>query len=270
MVLAALQAPASAAPAETSRIVYVSAVTAAGQPVTDLTAADLAVRENGQAREVGSLVPATEPYHMAVIVDDGGEGLMQAPVADLLVAVGGHGEVSLSMLNPQAIRLNDYTTDHATLQQSLSRLVERGRLAWDPNVLPDAISFAARDLRKRQLARPVIVVLTNRGESADREVVRSILEDVRDSGASLHVVHVVGLQLDDVLVDGPVRSGGSSAVVSSTGALSDALVAITRTLDHQYKLTYILPDGVKPNERVQISSTRPDVTVVAPTRLAPR
>lgn len=265
-----MAAPTLRASLDTMRAVYISAVDRNGEHVTDLTASDLVVKENGQLRDVIELAAATEPCHVAVLVDDGGNGLMQMPVAALLNAAPERAVFSISMLNPQSIRLNDYTTDRDLLQKSVNRLVQRGRLQRDPMILSDAVAWTAKEMRKRELSRPIIVTVTNGAESTEREIAREILEDLRVSGASLHLVHVVGQDLSSVMVEGPMQSGGSSTVSNSTQGFADALTAIGRTLAHQYKLTYRLPDGVKRSERLQVSTTRPNVKVVAPTRIPDR
>ena len=258
------------AQAGTTRTVYISALDAKGAFVTNLVPSDLAVAENGQVRTVTGLVPATEPCHVAVLVDDGGDGLMQAPVAELLNAAAGRARFAVSMLNPQSIRLNDYTANFDILQGAVSKLRQRGRLERDPVVLADAVSFAARDMQKRNLSRPVIVALTNGGESAEKEIATGILADLATSGASLHLVHVVAVPFGEVFVEGPTQSGGSSSVATGTSAFSNAMTAIARTLAHQYKLTYVLPPGVRPGERLKVTTTRPQVKIVAPTRISNR
>ena len=258
------------AQAATTRTVYISAVDGKGELVTNLVASDVTVAENGQVREVTGLSPATESCHVAVLVDDGGDGLMQTPVAELLNAAAGRALFAVSMLNPQSIRLNDYTASVDVLQGAVSKLKQRGRVDRDPALLADAVSWTARDMLKRKLSRPVIVILTNGGDAVERETGRSILADLSASGASLHLVHVVAVPLDALFAEGPIQSGGSAAVATNTGAFSKALVATARTLAHQYKLTYVLPAGVKPSERLRVTTTRPDVKIVAPTRISNR
>src|SRR5262245_8612755 len=70
-----------AAPADQARTVYFSATDAKGAPVTDLTAADLTVKEGGKDRQVVSVKPATTPMQIALIVEDSGSGAYQAAVA---------------------------------------------------------------------------------------------------------------------------------------------------------------------------------------------
>jgi hypothetical protein len=259
--------PIATAPEATTRTVYLSAVDAKGQLVTDLTAADLVVKENGQTREITGLVAATELCHVAIVVDDGGNGVMQAPVAQLLASADGLAAFSISMLNPQSMRLNDFTNDRETLKKSIGRLVQRGHLEHSTDALSDAVSFVAKDMGKRKLSRPVVVAVSNIGDVAAGELAKVILNELRDSTASFHLVHIIGIDLGEVMVEGPVRSGGSTAVASSTTGFMDAMKAIAATLAHQYKLSYVLPNGVKPAERLQVTTTRPNVKIVAPTNI---
>lgn len=258
-------APAFRPAVATPRVVYISAIDAMGRFVTDLTADDLVVKENDKPREVTALTRATELCHIAVLVDDGGNGLLQGPVVDLLNTAEGRAAFSISMLNPQAVRLNDYATNPETLKQSAERLVQRGRLSRDTMMLVDAVASTARDIEKRKLSRPVIVALTNGGESSDPDVAKDILRNLAASGASLHVAHVVGAPIGQVLAEGPPRSGGSSTVVTSIEGFSKAVDRVAATLANQYKLTYALPADVKPGERLQVTSKRSQVRIVAPT-----
>jgi hypothetical protein len=253
--------------AETPRTVYFSAIDARGMFVTTLTPADLVVKENGQVREVRGLDPATELAHVAVLVDDGGNGLMQSAVARLADAAIGRARLAISMLNPQPYLLNDFAAEAEVLEASIDKIVRRGRLQDDPLQLIEAVSWVAKDLQKRHLSRPVIVAFTNGGEPGWSEAAGFIVDDLRYSGASLHVVYVGGVQMGRVLSEGPAQSGGSSRLGNGIEAFVQAATGIAATLANQYRVTYVLPDGVKPNERLQITSTRPDVTIVAPTRI---
>ena len=105
-------------------------------------------------------------------------------------------------------------------------------------------------------------------EAVDREVANPILEELRASGAALHLIHVVGAELGMVLVEGPTRSGGSVRSAASTGGFSSAAAAVAETLAHQYKLTYFSPSGVRSAPELQVTTTRAKVKIVAPTRIS--
>ena len=88
--------------AETTRRVYISAVDSTGAQVTDLTAGDLTVKEDGKNRPVTSLEPAVAPMQVAILVDDSGLGAFQSGVAQFLQMNLGRGQFSITLLNPQA------------------------------------------------------------------------------------------------------------------------------------------------------------------------
>ena len=62
---AAQNAPPAAAPPARTNTVYVSVVEDSGAPVTDLTAADFAVTEDGQPRDVVLVSAASDPIQNA-------------------------------------------------------------------------------------------------------------------------------------------------------------------------------------------------------------
>src|SRR5438128_900305 len=84
VVAVGLTGRTAATTADTMRTVYISATDAKGAPVTDLTAADLVVKDGGQDRIIASLKEATAPMDVAILVDDDGSGFYQAGVLQLL------------------------------------------------------------------------------------------------------------------------------------------------------------------------------------------
>lgn len=255
------------AAAPTLRTTYLTATDASGEALADLSASDILVKENRQVRDVVRLEPATERIHAAVLVDDGGEGGLQTPVAQLMGLLDGQAAFSISMLNPQPFRLNDYSVDTRVLGTAIAKIKQRGRVSVDALQVIEAISWAAKDQQKRELPRRVIVALTLTGEPGRSYVSDDVVEDLRVSGAQLHVVYAAGIQMGRVLMDGPARSGGSHTMANSTASFAQALIGVGRMLSRQYKLTYMLPDGVKPHQDLEVTTTRAGVKIVAPTRM---
>jgi hypothetical protein len=265
----ALPGPHTAA-AETTRRVYISAVDSKGAQVTDLTAADIAVKENGKDRPVASLQPATAPMQVAILVDDSGLGAFQSSVAQFLQMNLGLGQFSITLLNPQASPVVDFTADGATLKNALGRLGRRARIQPDGDQMLDAIGRAAKSLERRQAERAVILALTLTGGQPDSVEPRDVLNFVRSSGAMLNVVHLLGADLGMVMGDGPKQSGGRIEEAGTGDGIPVAVIRIANSLQQQYALTYTLPEGVKPAERLAVSTTRKDITLTAPTRIATR
>lgn len=256
--------------AEMTRKVYISAVDSSRAPVTDLTASDITVKEGGKERPVSSLEPASAPMHAAIIVDDAGTGAFQSGVAQFLQKTLGRGRFSITLLNPQATTIVDFTDDVAALKTALGRLGQRGRLQPDGDQMLDAIVQASRALQRQKAERPVILSLTLAGGQPQSVQPDDVLTTLRSSGAMLNVVSLTGADVGMVMGDGPKQSGGRIEQVGGGEAIVAALLRIADSLQHQYLLTYTLPDGVKPSDRLAVATSRKGITLTAPTRIAVR
>src|SRR5437763_15230009 len=91
--LPALTLVLTAAPrAEVLRTVYFSAVDGKGAPITDLTAADLAVKEGGKTYPIAAVEPATAPIWVSILVDDKGTGAFMPAVSQFIQATFGRAQ----------------------------------------------------------------------------------------------------------------------------------------------------------------------------------
>lgn len=249
------------------RTVYFSAVDGKGAPITDLTAADLTVKEGGKERPVTAVQPATAPMDVFLLVDDGGLGTFRGAVAQFLQTMLGQGQFAISVLSPQPIKVANFTADVGALRTALDRMGPRGRTQPDNEQIVGAVADAARELQKRRTARRSIVVLTVGGEKTSSDMADDALNALKISGASLSVLYVTGFDLGKVLGDGPRQSGGLIQQVVGNAPIGPVLAKIADHLLHQYVLTYNIPDGVKPNDKLSLSTSRKGVTLLAPSRL---
>lgn len=271
MVLTALAMPVAGGAsrgADVQRTVYFSALDAKDAPVTDLTAADLAVKEGGKDRAIASVQSATAPMYVSILVDDAGTGAFQSAVAQFIETMQGHAQFAIRAFNPQPSRLTDFTADAGALQAAINGIGPRGRVVTVGEQMMEAVSEAAKELQQRKAVRAAIVVLTVGGEQAQSHEAEPALDAVRNSGASLNVVHLAGLELGQVLGDGPKRSGGMIQQIGGGVVPGPVLAKVADSLLHQYVLTYTLPDGVKPNEKFSLTTSRRGVTLLAPSRLS--
>jgi len=282
------------APQPRTRTVYVSAVDKQGSPVTDMSAAEFEVKEGGKIREVVSAAPAKIPLRIALLVADQGTGAFQLGLARFMQKLLGHAEFSLTSIIVQPEKLVDYSHEGRELSAGLNRLGPRGRETGAQ--LMEAIQEATKDVQHED-RRPVIVVMRLGGEAATPISGNDVREQLRNSGAALYVVSAAGAQgaappqargtdavsvqqgqvrdaelaesafnLGQVLGDGAKESGGRhDQVIATTHA--KALEQLADELLHQYEITYVRPDGAKPNEKLSVSSKRKDVNVRAPSRL---
>jgi len=77
------------------------------------------------------------------------------------------------------------------------------------------------------------------------------------------------VDVEQVLGDGSKESGGRHDQVIST-TLVPALERIADELLSQYSVTCVLPAGVKPNDKLSISTKRKGARIQAPARLTTR
>lgn len=291
----ALASPGAGAVQARTRTVYVSVTDKQGQPVTDLQAAEFEVKVAGKLRDVVSVEePAKIPLRIALLVADQGTGAFQLGLAKFMQRLLGRAEFSLISVIVQPEKVVDFSHEGRELSAGLSRLGPRGRQTGAQ--LMEAIQDAIKDIRHEE-RRPVIVVMRLGGEAATSLEGDDVREQLRKSGAVLHVISAAGalgkappqstgtdavsvqqgqyrdaelaegaFNLAQVLGDGSKESGGRyQHVISTTHA--GALEQLADELLHQYAITYAVPDGVKPNDKLSVSSKRKGVTVRAPSRL---
>ena len=277
-----------------TRTVYVSVTDKQGQPITDLQATEVEVKVAGKPRDVVSVEPAKIPLRIALLVADQGTGAFQMGLAHFMQKLLGHAEFALTSVIVQPEKVVDFSHEGRDLSAGLSRLGPRGRQTGAQ--LMEAIQDATKDIQHED-RRPVIVVMRLGGEaetSLDGDEVR---EQLRKSDAAVYVVSAAGAQgkapsqatgtdavsvqqgqfrdaelaegafnLAQVLGDGSKESGGRyEQVVATTHAR--ALEQLADELLHQYEITYAVPDGARPGDKLSVSSKRKGVTVRAPARL---
>lgn len=259
----------SATRAETKRTVYIAASDSKGAAITDLTAADFTVKEGGKDASVVSLEPAKEKMDVVLLVDDMGSGAFQPSVLQLLQALLENAQFSIYQFTPQAVKLTDFTSEIPVIQGALDKLGPRGKIDRDGEQLNEAIGASARLLRERKAVRPVIVVFTIAGVGQVRNA-NFVMDDLHNSGAMLNVMYVNSSDVGQIIGDGPRHSGGRIEMASGVNAFPAAVTRIIDTLTHQYLLTYTLADGVKPANRLSVSTRRKGITLLAPTHIPDR
>jgi VWFA-related protein len=257
--------------------VYVSVLGAKEAPVTGLSAADFTVREDGVAREVLKAEPATDPMQVVLIVDDS-QALTNAlqPTREGLTAfvekMKGRAEIGIVTVGDRATSLVSSTTDTAALKTGITRIFARsGSGAY----LLDAIEDVSRGFSRRKSPRPVIVALTMEGVQFSDLHYEQVLKALEASGAALHVLEV-GTPADSmademrnrnvVIAEGTERTGGRRDLILTPSGIAEALPRVADELLNQYVVTYGRPETLIPPGKIQVTVSRPGVTVRARTR----
>lgn len=280
LAISSLGTGANAAPQSAdvrTRTIYVSAVDRQGAPVTDLTAADFTIKEDGTAREIVDVKRATEPMQIALLIDDSAAAsdatsFLRDGLLAFLERMRGHAEIGLITVGERPTVLAPYTTDPDVLTDKVKRIFPRNNAGA---YLLDALVDASKGLAKREAKRPVIVAITFEGTEYSNVQYQTVLRELEKSGAAFHAVAIgsPSSSLDDemrnrgqVLAEGTSRTGGRRDQVLANSGIPDKLKQVADELLNQYVVTYGRPDKLIPPEKVSVTSTRPNVTVRARTR----
>lgn len=265
----------------TTRQIFASISDDRSSPISDLTPADLIVKEDGKTREILAVEPAAGLLQVVVIVDDDGSGVFRYGLARFAELLQGRAEISMRIIRGQAQELFGFTKDADRWMAGIRLLGVRPPTPGGGQLL-EGLADAAADLKRREAQRPVIVALTTGGGEQSPLDGDRVLDGLRDSRASLHVVFAGSplpkalankpselltgdYDLTHVLGDGPKETGGIRRDVIATQAVLTVVQQIARDLVMQMAITYVRPAGNNPRS-LSVSSSRRGVKVVAPTR----
>lgn len=263
-------APAVLDAQTTERELYVSVLDRDGQPVADLPPEAFVVREDGVRREVLRVGRATTPMQIAILVDTSQAAArpmkdMRDALTQFVSDMHQGNEIALMRFGERPSILVDYTSRLADLEAGIGRLFA---MPASGAYFVDAVSLTLRGLRRRDAARPVILALTTEGVEYSSTYYRSVLDDLRESGAAFHALVVESDRTSGLrdqasrdrlfLIDEGTRaSGGRREELLTSLGLDSALRAIGEDLSSQYVLAYARPESLIPPKKVEVTSADP-------------
>ena len=257
------------------RTIYASLVDKKGAPVTSVTAADLVVREDGVAREILKVAPATDPMRVALLVDNSQAAtasiqFLRTALSEFAARLTGAGHsVALITLGDRPTLQVDATTD-------LARLKSRGidRLFAQPGsgmYLLEALIETSKGFVKNETPRPVIVAVVTEGREFSNASADAVISAIRDSGAQFYALVLTegeraSLSDDEVrqrnvvLDRGTRENGGTRDTVISNMSLKGRLDLLASELLGQVAVTYASPDRLVPADKITIAAARSELT----------
>ncbi len=263
--LAAAVLALAAAPDPTLRTIEFSVSDPKGAPVEDLGLRDVALLENGVARDVARVEHDQRPLTLVLLVDTG-EAMSSAlrlhlidAVRDFLGSLPSGTRYALWRTGDRPEKLVDFTDDPGAAGKALRRTFPQGG-----NTLLDALVEASRDLKKQEGARTAVVALTGMGlEFSNRTRFRVVEEahgnadvfsalSIDEGGASFDA----RTNYEYVLTSLALLSGGlHERTLSSMGA-AVGLRKLSADLRGRYRLSYATEPDLK-ERKLQIQLARP-------------
>jgi VWFA-related protein len=279
-VLLAAQAPAtpSVAVGTEIRALTVTLVDEKGQAVTDVSAADVALVENGVHRDVAHFALDARPLTAAILVDTSAavSSAYRLNVVDAVVGLVARlpqgARYAIWTTGDRPTKVVDYTDDRGAVGAALRRVAVQGG-----NYTLDALAEASADLAKlaREGDRRVVVAVTGLGPEfsyLDKQRAADQAESRADLFVSVQVDEGGGdfdarTRLSYALDRLATASGGRDEQVLSYMALDSALKKLSAYIASAYRLRYATVPELK-KRKLELSVARPGTRVVIPELVA--
>jgi hypothetical protein len=252
------------------RVAYVTVVErASGQPLAELSPADVIIREDGVRREVLRVTKATGPMHIAVLVDNSAAAESAIPnirdgLTRFLTGLGDLGPVTLVTLADRPTLVTDYSTNPTLLNAGIARIFSQ---PGSGVTLLDAVLETSEGLIRREGERAAIVVVSALGIELSNLHYARPLGRLKQSGASLHAIVLnppgraaftdAARQRDQLFDRGVRETGGMRRDVLTSMAFGDALAEVARVLTQQFRVVYARPQTLIPPDTFEVAAARP-------------
>jgi hypothetical protein len=205
---------------------------------------------------------------MAVMVEERllgeGFGSTRTGIFDMMKRLQPVAEFSLVTVGLRNTTVVDYTSDLNAIADAINKLTLNPQQVTN---FGEGILDFSKNLVRQRPPRPVIVaVVTPAGGEVGSGEVPETLNALRQTGAMLNAVTFSsrGGSSEQIVDEGVKQSGGRRVEVGVSTAIPKALMQIADDLSAQYMITYTLPDGVKPDKRVNVTVTRKGISLRAP------
>jgi len=268
------QAAPATAPGTEIRALTVTLLDERDGEVTDVSAADVALTENGVARDVTSFKPDRRPLSVAVLVDSSAAvgssyrlNVVEA-VAGLIARLPDGSRYALWTTGDRPTKIVDHTDDRGAAGAALRRIAPQGG-----NYMLDAFGEASKDLKKlsREGDRTAVVAVSFTGpEFSYLDKYRSA--EVAEKNAELFL----SVQIDSGDADFEMRTnqsyvmdrlarttGGRYEIILSAMGTDGALRKLSAHLRSGYRLAYATVPDLK-KRTLDLSVARLGTKVLLP------
>jgi Ca-activated chloride channel family protein len=222
--------------------------------VTDLTANDFAVFEDGIRQELSLFTHENLPISMAVLIDGSAsmEGKLptaQAAATRFVKTLRPEDVAEVIQFNDRATVLRDFTSSHEELQAAIARIEPAG-----PTALHNALYIALKELGKQkkagELRRLAIVLLTDGEDTASLVTDDQVLELAKKTEINIYAIRLGGDRSADrlrptfsqasyMLTALSRETGGQVFFPASLNELESVYDRIAEELRTQYSIGYV-------------------------------
>ncbi len=255
LVLASVALTARAPQDPIPRTAYVTVLDNSDAPVTDLTAAEIVILEDGNPRPVTEVKPAPEPLAVALLVDTAKPRMGdQAPTRDLRVGLttfikivqGANPASKIAVMDMAgaAVMMQDFTDKTPDLTRAIGRLIPSQRTSA---VVLEALVDIGKAIGKQASPRRAVVSIDFDSQDTSGVQGDDIAKAIQGAGTAVWAVSVRGAggsPMREAALDAITEiSGGLRLTTVSVAALESRLQIVAKALTSQYLVTYLRPSG---------------------------
>jgi VWFA-related protein len=272
------QAAPATAPGTEVRALTVTLLDEKDQEVTDVSAGDIALTENGVARDITSFKPDRRPLTVAVLVDTSAAvgssyrlNVVEA-VVGLIARLPDGARYALWTTGDRPTKVVDHTDDRGAAGTALRKVAPQGG-----NYMLDAFSEASGDLRKlaREGDRTAVVAVSFMGpefsyldkyrsaEVAEKNAEMYLSVQVETGGADFEMRSNLSYVMDRLAR----ATGGRYDIILSAMGVDTALRKLSAHLRSGYRLAYATVPDLK-KRALDVSVARLGTKVLLPTTSA--
>jgi VWFA-related protein len=268
------QAAPATAPGTEVRALTVTLLDEKDAEVTDVSADDVALTENGVARDITSFKPDRRPLSVAVLVDSSAAvgssyrlNVVEA-VVSLIARLPDGSRYALWTTGDRPTKIVDHTDDRGAAGAALRRVAPQGG-----NYMLDAFSEASADLKKlsREGDRTAVVAVSFMGpelsyldkyrsaEVAEKNAELFLSVQVDSGGADFEMRTNLGYVMDRLAR----ATGGRDEIILSAMGTDTALRKLSAHLRSGYRLAYATVPDLKKRD-LDLSVARLGTKVLLP------
>ena len=279
MVFGALSSTGHAVAAQ-SQVLFVSVVDADGEPVTDLDLGEVVVQWDDEECETLDLARTSLPVRVTVFIDNHLNvvlSYMREGTKSLLDALPADIEAGLLTISGRPRWITRHTTDRDELARGLDLISFGSR---DPSRYLDAWAEAASRLdddTERQYLPVFVMVAVDGpdGSAITQGRYDQMKERMVDNLATWHTLMVtyqgeptprgdpalIATEMGKV-TRGTFRAVGYNAFRPLLRQLGRDIARKHTRATHQYRVTYVPPDGASERPTISVEVTRPGITLI--------
>jgi len=162
-----------------------------GRAIAGMQLADFAVYEDGAERKIVNVTPATEPFHLVLLLDVSGSveeriDFIRKAARDFLNTASPQDRISIISFREDIQIISGFSTDRSMLSKKLDDIEAGGATA-----LYDALGYILSDtLKPLRGERTAIVILSDGDDNKSFVPFPAIIEATSESGALIYPLYV--------------------------------------------------------------------------------